>query len=101
MVGLLGQRLLLHAVLLATCCAAADELQADDWLVGWAGEVHPVTLEVTNGSSSGTNGVSSSRRQRLTLSNGLSGVRRRRRDGSFRHDCAGPRRACGRSSGRR
>ena len=71
MVGLLGQRLLLHAVLLATCCAAADELQADDWLVGWAGEVHPVTLEVTNGSSSGTNGVSSSRRQRLTLSNGL------------------------------
>jgi hypothetical protein len=46
MVGLLGQRLLLHAVLLATCCAA-DELQADDWLVGWAGEVHPVTLEVT------------------------------------------------------
>ena len=66
-------QLLRHAVLLVVCSsiavAGSDELQADDWLVGWAGEVQPVVLDVAKGGSS--DGGSSSSWQLLTLSNGL------------------------------
>ena len=66
-------QLLRHAVLLVVCSSIAvaggDELQADDWLVGWAGEVQPVVLDVAKGGSS--DGGSSSSWQLLTLSNGL------------------------------